>query len=55
MSSQKNSLVGLHNQKTKKVLKILKVSIKDGLRSIKVFPSDQPSFSIKIDATTTLL
>ena len=55
--SQKLIEVGLHNQKKpKKVLKILKkASIKEGLRSIKVLPSDQPSFSIKINFSNNFI
>ena len=49
--------VGLQIQKKpKKVLKILKkVIIKEGARSIKVLPSDQPSFSIKINFSNILI
>ena len=49
--------VGLKNQKkSKKVLKILKkVSIKDGVRSIKVLPSTHLSFSIKIKFSNNLI
>ena len=49
--------VGIQIQKKpKKVLKILKkVSIKDGVRSIKVLPSNHLSFSIKINFSNTLI
>ena len=49
--------VGIQIQKKpKKVLKILKkVSIKDGVRSIKVLPSNHLSFSVKINFSNTLI
>ena len=49
--------VGIQTQKKpKKILKILKkVSINEGLRSIKVLPSDHLSFSIKIDYSNNLI
>ena len=49
--------VGIQIQKKpKKVLKILKkVSIKEGVRSIKVLPSNYLSFSIKINFSNTLI
>ena len=55
--SKKLIEVGVYNQKKpKKVLKILKkVGIKEGLRSIKVLPSDQPSFSIKINFSNNFI
>jgi len=49
--------VGIQIQKkTKKVLKILKeVSVKEGVRSIKVLPSNHLSFSIKINFSNNLI
>ena len=49
--------VGIQIQKKpKKILKILKmVSIKDGIRSIKILPSTHLTFSIKIDFSNNLV
>ena len=49
--------VGLQVQKKpKKILKILKpISIKDGLRSIKILPSTELKFTVKIDFSNNLV
>ena len=55
--SEKLLEVGLQSQKKpKKILKILKkVSIKDGSRSIMIFPSNHLSFSIKINFSNNII